>query len=73
MCSYDQSPFELLYRLLTYNYYNLVIDINQPFTNIIFELYKYKLKNEIKPFFLGGREHLAMHRSGQILFLPHAK
>ncbi|WP_205684583.1 hypothetical protein, partial [Bacillus sp. AFS019443] len=20
-----------------------------------------------------GREHLAMHRSGQILFLPHAK
>ncbi|PEU12739.1 hypothetical protein COL20_22995 [Bacillus sp. AFS075034] len=23
--------------------------------------------------FLGGQEHLAMHRSGQGLFLPHAK
>ncbi|MEH7464860.1 hypothetical protein V7166_23290, partial [Bacillus thuringiensis] len=31
------------------------------------------LKNDIKPSFLGGREHLAMHRSGQFLFLPHAK
>ncbi|ENQ3079147.1 hypothetical protein ACEOWG_002370 [Bacillus cereus] len=25
-----------------------------------------------KPFFLGGREHLAVRRSGQCLFLPHA-
>ncbi|PEB56521.1 hypothetical protein COO03_00970 [Bacillus sp. AFS098217] len=27
----------------------------------------------INPLFLGGREDLAMHRSGQGLFLPHAK
>jgi len=37
------------------------------------QLYKYKIKNDIKPLFLGGREHPAVHRSGQILFLPHAK
>ena len=36
-------------------------------------LYKYKLKNDI-PLFLGGREHLLpMHRSGQGLFLSHAR
>ncbi|PEZ09321.1 hypothetical protein CN326_03045 [Bacillus sp. AFS018417] len=35
---------------------------------------KYKLKTNLKtPFFLDGREHLAMHRSGQGLFLPHAR
>jgi len=32
-----------------------------------------KFKNEIKAFFLGGRERLAVHRSGQGLFLPHAR
>lgn len=37
------------------------------------KIYKSKLKNDIKPFFFGGREHLDAHRSGQSLFLPHAK
>ncbi len=32
------------------------------------EIYKYKLKTRHKPAFLGGREQLAMHRSG----LPRA-
>lgn len=35
------------------------------------DLYKYKLKNDIP--FLGGREHLAMHRSDQGLFLSHTR
>ncbi|PEB51308.1 hypothetical protein CON65_21440 [Bacillus pseudomycoides] len=40
---------------------------------MFFVLYKYKLKTYIKPFFLDGKEHPAMHRNGQTLFLPHAK
>ncbi|PEB56836.1 hypothetical protein CON65_13560 [Bacillus pseudomycoides] len=37
------------------------------------KLYIYQLKKRHKPLFLGGREHLTMHRSGQGPFLPHTK
>ncbi|WP_218160811.1 hypothetical protein [Bacillus sp. 491mf] len=40
----------------------------------VFSIYTYKLKKRYKTLFLlGWREHLAMHRSGQGLFLPHAR